>query len=226
MKIGDLAGDAAEDIMKNHPDLKNKVGDSLDQLKCMGDQYGPEAKKKVDETWKQVQDIIEGGIDLGTADQLRRLIQDKTQELRKMGDQAWQKGMEQAKPYLDKIPKVKELLEQNKDKLMQGDLGELWEKVQAAVKSGDTSDIEKFVKETLEKGESKAGWGFEQYLNMIPGGIEIMPKFQQLQVIAEKRGDEAQKLVKDGFKEIQEVLSRKVEEGQKLADKAGKDAKK
>jgi gas vesicle protein len=229
MKIGNLAGDAAEDIMNNHPELKNKVGGSLDQLKGMGDQYGPEAKKKVDETWKQVQDIIKGGIGIGTADQLRKLIQDKIQEVRKMGDQAWQKGLEQAKPYLDKSPKVKELIEQNKDKLMQGNLGELWEKVQAAAKSGDMCDIEKFVKETVEKGKSKAGGmggGLEQYFNMIPGGSEIMPKFQQLQEIAEKHGDEAQKLAKDAFKEIQDVLSKKVDEAQKLADKASKDAKK
>ena len=228
-KISDLAGDATEEIMNNHPELKNKVGGSLDQLRGMGDQYGPEAKKKIDETWKQVQDTIKGGIGLGTADQLRRLVQDKIQEVRKMGEQAWQKGIEQAKPYLDKSPKVKELVEQNKEKLMQGNMGELWEKVQAAAKSGDTSDVEKFVTETVEKGKSRtgvSGEGFEQYLNMIPGGSEIMPKLQQLQEIAEKHGDEAQKLAKDAFKEIQDVLSKKVEEGQKLAEKASKEAKK
>lgn len=226
--IGELAGDAAEDIMNNHPDLKKKVGGNLDQLKSMGDQYGPEAKQKVDETWNQVKDILKGGVGLGTADQLRKLVQEKIKEVRKYGDQAWQKGMEQAAPALEKAPKVKELLEKNKDKLMQGDLGKLWEKVTAAAKSGDTSDIESFVKDTVQKGSEKAGGsgGIEQYINMIPGGSEIMPKIQQLQELAQKHGDEAEKLAKDAFKEIQDILSKKVDEGQKLADKAKEDAKK
>ena len=227
-QIGDLAGDAAEDIMNNHPDLKKKVGGNLDQLKSMGDQYGPEAKKKVDETWDQVKNILKGGVGLGTADQLRRLIQDKVQEVKKYGDQAWQKGMEQAGPALEKAPQVKEFVEQNKDKLLQGDLAQLWEKVQSAAKSGDTGELEQFVKDSVQKGKEKAGGsgGLEQYMKMIPGGSEIMPKLQQLQEISQKHGEEAEKLVKDAFKEIQDVLSKKVDEGQKLADKAKKDAKK
>ena len=227
-KIGDLASDAAEDIMNNHPDLKNKLGGSVSQLKGMGEQYGPEAKKKVDETWKQVQDILKGGVGLGTADQLRRLVQNKIEEVRQMGDQVWQKGMEQAKPFLDKSPQVKQLVEQNKEKLMQGNLTQLWEQVQAAAKSGDTGDLEKFVKETVDKGKSAMGGGagLEQYFNMIPGGSETMQKLQQLQEIGEKHGEEAEKLAKDAFKDIYEVLRKKVEEGEKLTSKATKDAKK
>lgn len=224
-RIGELADDAAEDILNNHPELQNKLGISIDQLTSTGDQYGPEAKKKVEETWQQVQEIIKGGIGLGTADQLRRLIQDKIQEVQKMGEQVWQKGIEQVKPYLDKSPQVKELVEQNKDKLMQGNLTELWEKVRMAAMSGDTRDLEKFVTQTVEEGKSKVGGsgaGLQQHLNLIPGASEIMPKFEQLQEIAEKEGDEVQKLVKETFKEIQEVLARKVEEAQKLAEKVTK----
>ena len=232
-KIGALAGDAAEDILNNHPDLKRNIGGSLDQLKSMGDQYGPEAKKKVDETWTQVQDVLKGGVGLGTADQLRRLVQDKFQEVRQLGDQAWQKGLEQAKPYLDKSPpRVRELLEQNKDRLLQGNLGELWSQVQSAASSGKTADLEKFVQETVDKGKSQMGGGgggggagLEQYLGMLPGGSDTVQKLQQLQEIAQKHGGEAEKLAKDAWKEIGDVLSKKVAEGQKLADKASKEAK-
>ena len=42
-------------------------------------------------------DILKGGVGAVTVDQLRRLIQDKTQEERKLADPAWQKGLEQAK---------------------------------------------------------------------------------------------------------------------------------
>jgi phage tail protein X len=44
-QILELAGDAAEDIINNHPKLKEAVGGNLDKLKEYGDAYGPEAKK-------------------------------------------------------------------------------------------------------------------------------------------------------------------------------------
>jgi hypothetical protein len=193
----------------------------------MGEQLGPEAKKKVDETWKQIKDILEGGVTPLAVDQLQRLIQDKIQELRKMSDQAWQKGFEQAKPFLERNPKLKELLEQNKDQLMQGNVVELWQKVQDAARSGDTSDTERFVRETVDKAKATASGsgGMEQFLTAIPGGSEVVPTLKQLQEFAEKHGDEAQKLMKDAFKEVQDVLTRKVEEAKKLMDKASKDAK-
>ena len=180
-RISEPSGDAADDILNNNPILKNKLGGSIDQLKDMGDQFGPEAKKIVDKTWKQVQDILKGDVGVGTADQLRRLIQDKTQEVRKLADQAWQKGLEQAKPYLDYSPKVRELVMQNKETLMQGNLAELWEKVRVAAKSGDTGDLKKFIRETADRGKGKLGGfggGLDQYFNLIPGGSEIIPKFQ------------------------------------------------
>jgi gas vesicle protein len=191
----------------------------------MGEQFGPEAKKIVDDTWKQAQDILKGGVGVGTVDQLRRLIQDKTQEVRKVADQAWQKGLEQAKPYLDYSPKVRELVIKNKETLMQGNLTELWEEVQIAAKSGDTSDLEKFIEETADRGKNKlggSGGGLDQYFNMVPGGSEIIPKCQQLKELTEKHGEEAERLVKEAFKEIQEVLRRKVEEAQELVEKATK----
>ena len=47
-RIGELAGDSAQEIIDNHPTLKKQVGGNLDQLKQLGDNYGPEAKKQVD----------------------------------------------------------------------------------------------------------------------------------------------------------------------------------
>jgi ElaB/YqjD/DUF883 family membrane-anchored ribosome-binding protein len=91
-RISELSGDITDDTLNNHPIFKDKLDGNIDQLKDMGDQFGPEAKKIVDETWKQVQDIPKGGVGVGTADQLRRLIQDKTREVRNLADQAWQKG--------------------------------------------------------------------------------------------------------------------------------------
>ncbi|EXJ79090.1 hypothetical protein A1O3_08591 [Capronia epimyces CBS 606.96] len=226
-RIASLASDAADDILDNHPELKDKVGGNLQQLKQMGEHYGPEAKQKVDETWQQVRDILKGGVSVETATKLQSLVQEKTQELKQYGDQAWQKGIEQAKPLLDKQPQLKELLESNKEKLLQGDLGQLWQKVQEASKSGKTDDLQSFVKEQANKvsGGSASG-GIEQFLHMIPGGKELGPKLQQLQELSQKHGQEAEKLVKSAIEDVQKVLSQKVEEGQKLKEKAKADAKK
>lgn len=226
VRIGKLAGDASEDILNNHPNLKEKFGGTFQQLKQIGDQYGPEAKKQVDETWNEVQNILQSGFSVTSVTKIQKLVQDKSEELKKYGDQAWQKGLEQAKPLLDKSPQIKELVENNKEKLLKGDLSQLWEKLQDATKSGNTDDLQSFVKEQVNKvSKSSGGSGIEQLLNMIPGGGDIGGKLQQLQEIGQKHGDEAEKLVKSAVEEIKKVLQSKVEEAEKLKNKAEKDVK-
>lgn len=48
--------------MNECPRVRNKLRSSIEQLKNMGEQLGPEAKKKVDETWEQIKDILQGGV--------------------------------------------------------------------------------------------------------------------------------------------------------------------
>lgn len=230
VRIGQLAGDAAEDILENHPQIKEKLGPKFHQLKQASEQYGPEAKKQVDETWKQVQDILKSGLSATTFTKIQKLIQDKSEEIQKFGDQAWQKGIEEAKPLLDKSPQLKELVQNNKTQLLKGDLGQLWQKLQEAGKSGDTNDITNFVKDQVNKASqsgssSSSGGSFGQLLSLIPGGGDIGGKLQQLQEIGQKHGKEAEDLVSSAVEEIKKVLQSKVEEAEKLKNKAEKDVK-
>jgi hypothetical protein len=90
----------------------------------------------------------------------------------------------------------------NKETLTQGNLTELWEKVRIAAQLGHTSDLEKLMKETANRSKDKLGdfgGGLDQYFNLIPGGGEIIPKFQQLKEVTEKRGEEAKIVVKETF---------------------------
>jgi hypothetical protein len=222
-EIGALAGDAAEDILDNHPEVKKKVGGSLDQLKSMGEQYGPEAKKQVDEMWGQISDVVKTGFSVESAAKIQKIVQEKVEAVKKMGDEAWKKGMEQAKPLLEKNPKIKEMVEQNKDALMQGNFKELFEKVKKAVESGETGDLEKYVKEAAGKAKDSGMGGLDQYLGMVPGGDQIMPKLSQLQEVAQTHGKDAEKIFKDTINDISQVLSKRSEEAKKLADKAKKD---
>ncbi|EKG17508.1 hypothetical protein MPH_05245 [Macrophomina phaseolina MS6] len=225
-RIGRLAGDAAQDIIDQNPQLKDKVGGSLDQLRQMGEQYGPEAKKQVDQTWDQISDIVKGGVSVDTADKIKNLVQERREALKKAGDEAWQKGLEQAKPYLDKNPKVKELIENNADALKQGNLKELWDTVREATNSGDVQKIQEKIQSQVDKVKSQGFGGLEQYFNMIPGGSQILPKLQLLQEVAQKRGKDAEQLLKETGDELTQVLNQKAEKAQKLKEEAKEDAEK
>lgn len=231
MRIGDLAGSTASDIINNHPVLKDKVGGNLDQLKQMGDRYGPEAKKQVDETWGQIQEVVKSGVSAQTIPKIQKLVQDKIQKMQELGSKMWDEGMEKAKPFLDKSPEVKKLVEENKEKLKkQGNVQELYEKVKDAVQSGRTDSLKEYVQNTVNNvkqasGGSSSSGGLEKYLNMVPGGGEIIPKLTQMQQIAQEHGKEAEDIAKETYREIQEVLQKRVSQAQELAQKAEKKAK-
>lgn len=230
-KVASLGADSAADILDNHPQVKEKFGGSIDTLKSMGEQYGPEAKKQVEETWKQLSEVVAGGLTAANLDKARKLIQEKTEQLRKFGDEAWKKGLEEAKPYLDKSPAVKKLVEENADALKQGNAKELFNKARKAVESGQTGDLEGYVKNAVDKAKSKGSQnsslipgGLEQYLDQIPSGGEILPKLQQLKEVAEKHTDESEKLVRETVEELKKVLESKSEKAKKILDKAKQEA--
>jgi gas vesicle protein len=225
-RIGDLAGDAAQQVMDNHPQLKEKVGGNLDKLKEMGKNYGPDAKKEVDRTWDQISDIIKTGVSPENIEKVKELVQEKVDKLKQLGDEAWKKGMEQAKPYFDKNPQVKKIVEENADSLKQGNVQELYQKIKKAVESGDTGDLEGYIKNFANKAKESGFGGLDQYLNKIPGGDQILPKLNQIQEVAQKHGDEAQKILKDAVSEISEILKKKGDEASELAKRAKEDSKK
>ncbi|KAK5989197.1 hypothetical protein PT974_10697 [Cladobotryum mycophilum] len=230
-KITSLAGDALSDIVDNHPQVKEKLGGNIDQLKQLGEQYGPEAKKQVDETWSQIKDVLSSGISASNLDKARKLIEEKVQQVKKLGDEAWKKGLEEAKPYLDKNPKVKELVEKNADALKQGNVKELFSKAQSAVESDKLGDLESYINKAVEKVGSKgseitSGWGdLDKYLKMVPQAEEILPKLQQLGKIAEQHKEEGEKLLKETIEDIKRVLEEKSKKAKDIADDAKKEAK-
>lgn len=230
-KVASLSGDALGGILDNHPKAKEKLGGNVDQLKDMSDKYGPEVKKQVDDTWRQVKDILSGGLSADAVQKARSLIDDKTKQLKKLGDEAWKKGLEEAQPILDKNPKIKELVERNADALKSGNAKELFEKAKSAVDSGDLGGFEKYVNSTVESVKSKGSglasgsWAnLDKYVKMIPQGDQILPKLQQLGEVAEKHKDEGEKLLKETLEELTQVLEKKSQRAEEIVQKAKKDA--
>ncbi|EQK99180.1 hypothetical protein G6O67_000172 [Ophiocordyceps sinensis] len=228
-QIADLSADAISDILDNHPQVKKQFGGSIDKLLDMGRNYGPEAKKQVDETWSQIKDIFAEGFSASNVDKARKLAEEKLQQVRKLGDEAWKKGLEEAKPYLDKNPKAKELLENNADALKQGNIMELFAKVRSAVESGDLGSLSKYVDGAVDRAKSKgsdvaSSLGLDKYLKMITQDGEMMPKLQQIGQIAEKHKQEGERLLKETIEELKQVLEKKSKKAQEIVDRAKKES--
>ena len=146
-KLSALAANAGQAILDNHPQLKQQFGGSFDQLKQLGEQAGPQAQKVVDETWAEVSKILSGGFKLDTFDRIRKLVDEKTEQVKNMGDEAWKEGYEQIKPMLGKNEKVKRLVEENMDAFKNSNVSEAVQKVQGAVQSGSTQDLEQYIQQ-------------------------------------------------------------------------------
>lgn len=128
--------------------------------------------------------------------QARELLQSKSDEVRKIAEpaaqEAWKKAVEQAKPYLDKAPEVRDLLNENASKFtgagiayLQGHgMGELWDRVKDA-KDGDKGKLEELknfildkAKEAEDKGKQSIGGGVGvgsllDLVKLVPGGKEV-----------------------------------------------------
>ena len=228
-KISKLAAGSVMDIMDNHPQIKNKLGGPINQLKQMGENYGPEAKKQVDQTVQQLQEIMQSGFSAETLRKAQNLIAEKSELLRNIGKQAWDKGYDQVKPVLERNPQLKKLIDENKDALMSGSATELFPKLRDALTTGNTGDLEKYVKETVEKskntasGMSLGNFGdFEQYAKMIPGGGDILGKLSQFKNVAQNNREEGEKLLKETMEEIQKVISKQADKAKGLIDKQNK----
>lgn len=222
-RLMELSGDAAGDILDNHPWLQEKVGGGWKQLKEMGEAYGPQAKEEVDKTREQLAGVAKKGFSLASVEEVRKLIQEKSEKLQKLGDEMWQKGLEESKQYLDKNPKVKELVENNADALKKGDVSELWGMVKEAASSGKTEQVEKYVKEKVDQAQQSGSFDLSKWADMVPGGSNVLGQLQSLRTLQEKKGKEAENVLKETMDEIQQVLKKRKEQMEKLASEAKKD---
>ncbi|PYH30062.1 uncharacterized protein BO87DRAFT_462528 [Aspergillus neoniger CBS 115656] len=222
-RLMELSGDAAGDILDNHPWLQEKVGGGWKQLKEMGEAYGPQAKEEVDKTREQLAGVAKKGFSLASVEEVRKLIQEKSEKLQKLGDEMWQKGLEESKQYLDKNPKVKELVENNADALKKGNVSELWGMVKEAASSGKTEQVEKYVKEKVDQAQQSGSFDLSKWADMVPGGSNVLGQLQSLRTLQEKKGKEAENVLKETMDEIQQVLKKRKEQMEKLASEAKKD---
>jgi cell division septum initiation protein DivIVA len=230
-KIASLSGSAADQLLERHPQLNDKVGEPIRQLKQMGKDYGPEARKLVDETWSQVNDALSSGFSVETADKVRKIVEERTEQVRKIGDDLWNKGLEQAKPYLDKNPRVKELIEENQDALKQGNVMALFGQLKKLGEGGDMDKLEDYVKQTVDKAKStgaKAVGGSSSFAALAKvfgtssdeAGRMIQENVGLLTEVANKHASEGKELLEETRDDLKKLLEEKANKARKIADKA------
>jgi len=155
-QLSALAVDAGHDVMNNHPELKNKLGGSFDQLKQLGAEMGPEAKKQVDETYQEIRGILNEGLQWNTVERIRQLVQEKTQSTKRIEDAAWQQGLDQIEPMLQKNPQIRKLIDENGDMIRKGNIQEAMDKVRKAVQSGDLRSLEDYILGAKERASEQS----------------------------------------------------------------------
>jgi hypothetical protein len=224
-QLYDLAGDAAENVLDNHPQLKEKFGGGFNQLKELGDAYGPQAKEEVDRTWQQISSIVKRGASIESTEEIKNLIQEKKTKLEKLGDEAWKKGFEESQRYLDKSPKLKQMVEDNADTLKKGNPKDLWALVKESASSGKIEDVEKYINEKVRQAKKSGTGDLDKWLNMVPGGSNVIPQLQSLQTIAQNKGGEAENVLKETVEEIQNVLKKRKEQVEKIAEEGKEESK-
>ncbi len=216
-KIASLSVNVADQILERHPQLNDTVGEPIRKLKDMGTQYGPEAKKLVDETWSQVNDIMASGFSVESADKVRKVIDERTQQVRKIGDKLWDKSLEQAKPYFDKAPRVKELITGNSDLLKQGNITKLFEQIKSLGDGGDMAKLEDGVKRAIENAKAMGS----KTASMASGA-----SFEGLKEFLGSASEDAGRKLQDNIGALSEAVSKHEEEGKELLEETKEDLRK
>ncbi|KAL2257958.1 hypothetical protein VTK26DRAFT_8910 [Humicola hyalothermophila] len=231
-KVASLTGSAADYLLERHPQLNEQVGEPIRQLKEMAAHYGPEARKLADETWDQISDVMASGFSTESVDKARKLVEDRTWQLRKIGDELWEKGLEQAKPYLDKSPRVKELVMGNQDVLKQSNVVALFQQIRSLGDGGDAGKLEDYVRQAVDKAKQAGGRGTKMALGgggsfaalgQFVGddaGRAVKDNIQLLAEVVDKHSDEGKQLLDETRGDLRQLLEEKAKKAQKIIEKA------
>ncbi|KAI0373383.1 hypothetical protein BV20DRAFT_989057 [Pilatotrama ljubarskyi] len=256
-ELGEKAGkDAFGSLSERYPQLSEKLGGGYDELKRLAETKGPEAKKMYEETSQQLKDIFSKGFSQESLDQARQLIQSKTAEVRKIAQQtsqdAWNRAMKEASPYLDKVPEIKQILTENQDKFIAAGAAtlsggnssaqEIFQRVKevaqddAAKNKEKLKELREFVQKKAEEAEQQGtarlerGWeSLQEWVRAMPGGEEALKRVPDVKVfvkVSQDRREDAKKLAQETYEAVLQVLEEKGQKAQQLSEEVKEDTKK
>ncbi|KAI8975817.1 hypothetical protein BD414DRAFT_496993 [Trametes punicea] len=256
-ELGQNAGkDAFESLKEKYPQVSETLGGSYSEFKRLAETKGPEAKKLYDETSQQIKDIFSKGLSQESLDQARQLIQSKTAEVRKIAQassqDAWNRAMKEAGPYLDKLPEIKQVLSENQEKFIAAGAAtlsggsssaqEIFQRVKEIAESNNVKNKEKlkelrqFVQKKAEEAEQQAsrrlerGWeSLQDWLRTMPGGEEALKRLPDVKVfvkVSQDRREDAKKLAEETYEAVLQVLEEKGRKAKQLSEEVKEDTRK
>lgn len=193
-KMEGMAKELGGDLLSKHPEIKEQYGDKLSTLKKMAASQGGEAKKLVDDAYKQVEDMVKSG--KFDTKKLGQLVDDATKKAQSLGDDAWKSALDKAKPFIDKQPELKKLVEDNADKLKSGDFKGLVAQLTAAVKKGDAGDLQAYVEKQIKQFQ---GMSDDAWKGAMARASIYLDKYPEVKKILEDKGEVLRKIDWDEF---------------------------
>lgn len=215
-ELSSLAGDVAEQILDRHPEMRDRLDGSFEQLRRLGDRLGPGAKREVDETFCKVSKMVKQGIDDSTVDRINRIVQDKARHIKSRSEQAWYAAMEQMQSMLERNPGVGRIVNENIDTLRQGRAKEVSEKIRQAVMRGSTGELERYIKDLSKKTQQHSSGSLYNWLSRLPDGSKILPQLQQLQEAAETKSTDAEQLARETVNDLSRILEQRTRQAESL----------
>ncbi|KAL4252629.1 hypothetical protein ABKN59_005293 [Abortiporus biennis] len=245
----DVGKDAFSALEGKYPQLAEKLGTGYRELKQMAEKSGPEAKKLYEETSEQLKDILANGFSNESLDKAREFVTKQSGRIReitrKSSQNAWDKAVQQASPYLDKLPDIKQLLSENSTKFVtagaatvgssQDEVKEVFEKVKEVAEDQDAlknqeklEQLKEFVKTKAKEAQDRAGgqvekgWeSLQEWAKTVPGGQEALDKIPEAQAfatLAKERKEDAKNLAKETYDDIFKVLREKSQKAKQLVE--------
>ncbi|CAL1706825.1 unnamed protein product [Somion occarium] len=207
-ELNEVARKAGKDAWgkfeEKNPQMAQVLGSRYYELREMAGRSGPETKKIFEETSQEVKDILSKGSTPDAIKQAQSLVKDKSSQIhdlaQKTSQKTWDKAVQQAGPYLEKLPEIKQLVSENASKFVaagaarvgssksEGEevLSKIKEVADKAGKEGllrdkqKVEDLKQFIKTKAQEAEQKVNdqfavsWeGLQEWVKSVPGGEEV-----------------------------------------------------
>ncbi|KAI0690194.1 hypothetical protein C8T65DRAFT_672032 [Cerioporus squamosus] len=226
-ELGKKAGkDAFGSLSEKYPQVSEKLGGGYEEFRRLAESKGPRRRSFED-------------VDL------RKFAQSSSQE-------AWDRALKEATPYLDKVPELKQVLNDNRDKFIAAGAATLtggsssYQEIFAKIKDaaqGDlaknkdkVNELRKFVEEKAREAEAQGskqlerGWeSLQDWIRTMPGGdnaLKRMPDVKVFVKVSQERSEDAKKLAKETYEAVLQVLEEKGKKAQQLSEEVKEDTKK
>ncbi|KAI0083940.1 hypothetical protein BDY19DRAFT_899391 [Irpex rosettiformis] len=232
-ELGKKAGnDAFRKLEENYPTIAQTIGSSYNDLRGLAYRGGPEAKKLVEESITQIQDVLNtsGKNQQEAWAKAKELVQGKSQRLREL---VWDKAAEGAK----KNPGIEKLLKEYRPKFMQQgvsirSLKEVLDRANTTggegnVDQGKLGELKDFIEDKAQEAQRKGWESLQEWVKVIPGSDKKISDadVQGLLELSKSKTADAKQLAEETYRDLRKVLHEKAGKAKKIMNEGADETK-